>query len=348
MPDDTTAVDDIVSALTVEEKLRLVHGAVDPDGTATGYVPGVERLDVPEFRLADGPLGIRVPGRSSTAFPASISLAATFDVDLARRQGVALGREAKAHGQDAVLGPGLNIIRTPHCGRNFEYFSEDPLLSGAFAAAVVGGIQAEDVVATPKHYVANNQESGRTTVSAAVSERTLREIYLPGFRAAVEAGAGSVMTSYNRVNGTHTSDHHHLVTEILKDEWEFDGYVVSDWFGTESTVGAANAGLDLEMPGISQEELRTAFGIEDSLDFEEHDGMPDATETGLFAGPLGEAVENGDVPEDRLDDMVARLLRQMKRIGLFGDEERDGRTRYAVTPTSRRVNRPPRVGSADE
>lgn len=324
MPVDTTAVDDIVSALTMEEKLRLVHGAVDPDGTATGYVPGVERLGVPEFRLADGPLGVRVPGRSSTAFPASISLAATFDVDLARRQGVALGREAKAHGQDAVLGPGLNIIRTPHCGRNFEYFSEDPLLSGAFAAAVVEGTQAEDVVATPKHYVANNQETGRTTVSAAVSERTLRELYLPGFRAAVEAGAGAVMTSYNRVNGTHTSDHHHLVTEILKDEWEFDGYVVSDWFGTESTVGAANAGLDLEMPGISQEELRTAFGIEDSLDFEDHDGMPNATETGLFAGPLGEAVENGDVPEGRLDDMVARLLRQLKRIGLFDDEEREG------------------------
>ncbi|WP_231188086.1 glycoside hydrolase family 3 C-terminal domain-containing protein [Haladaptatus sp. DYF46] len=334
MPDDTTAVDDIVAALTLEEKLGLVHGAVDPEETATGYVPGVERLGVPEFRLVDGPLGVRVPGRSSTAFPASISLAATFDADLARRQGVALGREAKAHGQDAVLGPGLNIIRTPHCGRNFEYFSEDPLLSGAFAAAVVEGIQAEDVVATPKHYVANNQETGRTTVSAAVSERTLRELYLPGFRAAVDAGAGSVMTSYNRVDGTHMSDHHHLVTEVLKDEWGFDGYVVSDWFGTESTVGAANAGLDLEMPGISQEELRTAFGIEDSLDFEDHDGMPDATETGLFAEPLGEAVENGDVHEGRLDDMVARLLRQMKRIGLFDDEEREGEL---DTPSHRRL-----------
>ncbi|GAA0238343.1 hypothetical protein GCM10009000_062340 [Halobacterium noricense] len=189
---------------------------------------------------------------------------------------------------------------------------------------MVEGLHSENVIATPKHYVANNQETNRAIVSAEVSTRALRELYLPGFRVAVDAGTGSVMTSYNRVNGTHMSEHHHLLTEILKDEWGFDGYVVSDWFGTENTVEAAVGGLDLEMPGISQEELRSAFGIEDSLDFEDHDGMPDATKTGLFAEPLGEAIERSDVPKKRLDNMVARILTQMNRIGLFDDDSRDG------------------------
>lgn len=313
-------VDRLVDELALEEKLRLVHGAEDPDGTATGYVPGVERLDVPPFRLVDGPLGVRAEGERSTAFPASLALAATFDPDLAREQGAAMAREARAHGQDALLAPGMNLLRVPNCGRNFEYLSEDPQLAARFAGEFVAGIEDEDVVATAKHYAANNQEVNRTEVSAEVGERALRECYLPAFRAAVEAGAGSVMTAYNRVNGTHMSDHRRLLTDVLKDEWGFDGYVVSDWYGVESTVGAANAGLDLEMPGVPV----SAPEGEEEIDMGSIDGIPDGTKAGLFGDPLAEAVESGEVPEERLDDMVRRVLGTMARTGVLDGERDDG------------------------
>jgi beta-glucosidase len=328
--DHSDRIADLVESLTRAEKLELVHGAPDPDGTATGYLPGVDRLGVPELKLADGPLGVRTPGQAATAFPASVALAATFDDELGRQQGAAIGREANARDQDVLLGPGLNLIRVPHCGRNFEYFSEDPVLTGAFAAAVVEGLQSEDVVATPKHFVANNQETRRTRVSAEVDERALRECYLPGFRAAADAGAGAMMTSYNCVNGTHVSDHRRLLTEILKDEWGFEGFVMSDWFGTESTVGAATAGLDLEMPGITGEEMMEAFGMPDQelsdIDFGNADALPtpETAGTRLFAEPLDDAIDAGDVPEERLDDMVARVLGQMERFGVLDGERKEG------------------------
>ncbi|SFS08754.1 beta-glucosidase [Halomicrobium zhouii] len=328
--DHSDRIVDLVESLTRAEKLALVHGAPDPDGTATGYLPGVDRLGVPELKLADGPLGVRTPGQAATAFPASIALAATFDDDLARRQGAAIGREANARGQDVLLGPGLNLIRVPHCGRNFEYFSEDPVLTGSFAGAVVEGLQSEDVVATPKHFVANNQETRRTRVSADVSERALRECYLPGFRAAVDAGAGAIMTAYNQINGTHASEHHRLLTEVLKGEWGFEGFVMSDWFGTETTVGAANAGLDLEMPGITSEEMMESFDMPDlelsDIDFGNADALPtpETAGTRMFAEPLDEAIDAGDVPEARLDDMVARILGQMERFGVLDDERNEG------------------------
>ncbi|NHN57872.1 MULTISPECIES: beta-glucosidase [Halorussus] len=338
MADTTDRVERLVDELTRDEKLRLVRGATDPAGTATGYLPGVDRLDVPEFRLVDGPLGVRAEGERATAFPASLALAATFDPDLAREQGAAMAREAKAHDQDALLAPGTNLVRVPHCGRNFEYFSEDPRLAAGVTAGVVEGIQDEDVIATVKHYVANNQEHHRTEVSAEIDERTLRELYLPAFRAAVEAGVGSVMTAYNRVNGTHVSDHRRLVTDVLKEEWGFDGYVVSDWYGVESTVGAATAGLDVEMPGVSVAELEgapDAAGDADAdadhvpddapdADLDSIDGVPNPTKAGLFGEPLSEAVDEGTVPAERLDDMVARVLGQMERIGLLDGDRDDG------------------------
>ena len=332
-PDRSARVDRLVGELTREEKLRFVRGAVDPRGTATGYVPGVERLGIPEFRLVDGPLGVRAEGERATAFPASLALAATFDPSLAREQGAAMAREATAHGQDALLAPGVNLIRVPHCGRNFEYFSEDPHLAARLAAGVVDGIQGEDVVATVKHYVANNQERNRTEVSAAVDERTLRELYLPAFRAAVEAGVGSVMTAYNRVNGTHMSDHRRLVTDVLKGEWGFDGYVVSDWYGLETTVGAANAGLDLEMPGVTSRELHGPTADEEGegdgdgdadVDWSSLDGVPDGTHAGLFGEPLAAAIDDGAVPASRLDDMVARLLGAMERTGHLDGDRGEG------------------------
>ncbi|WP_336358147.1 beta-glucosidase family protein [Haloarcula sp. CGMCC 1.6347] len=307
----------VLARLSREQKLALVRGATDPEGTATGYISGVEAAGIPPFRLVDGPLGIRAEGQCATAFPASIATAATFDPDLARRQGAAMGREAVALGQDALLAPGVNIIRVPHCGRNFEYLSEDPVHAGVVGAGLIDGIQSADVVATVKHFVANNQETHRTTVSAEVDERTLRELYLPPFRAAVDAGVGSVMTAYNRVNGTHMSDHERLVGDVLKGEWGFDGYVVSDWYGLESTVGAANAGMDLEMPGVAAPgaaeaaDSDTADGDEE---FEWPDGIPDATRAGLFGDPLADAIDGGEVTAGRLDDMVRRILGQMDRF----------------------------------
>ncbi|MFC6864893.1 beta-glucosidase [Halomicroarcula sp. GCM10025817] len=316
---DTDGVEALVQALTPAEKRSLVHGAVDPEGTATGYLPGVGRLGIPPIRLVDGPLGIRAEGERATAFPASLATAATFDPDLAREQGAAMAREATALNQDALLAPGVNVVRVPHCGRNFEYLSEDPVLASSVGSALVSGIESEDVVATVKHYVANNQETHRTSVSADVDERTLRELYLPPFRAAVEAGAGSVMTAYNRVNGTHMSDHGRLVGDVLKGEWDFSGYVVSDWYGLETTVGAANAGLDLEMPGVPAENEDA-----DLEAFEWPDGIPDATHAGLFGDPLAAAIEAGEVPAERLDDMVRRVLEQFARTGHLDGERGEG------------------------
>lgn len=315
-----TTTDDPVEAtlerLSRQQKLSLVRGAPDPEGTATGYLPGVDSVGVPPFRLVDGPLGIRAEGERATAFPASIATAAAFDTDLARRQGAAMAREATALGQDALLAPGVNIIRVPHCGRNFEYLSEDPVASGDIGAALVSGVESEGVVATVKHFVANNQETRRTSVSAEVDERTLRELYLPPFRAAVDAGVGSVMTAYNRVNGTHMSDHEYLVGDVLKGEWRFSGYTVSDWYGLETAVGAANAGLDVEMPGVSMEVWGGDGDGDGELDdFEWPDGIPDGTHAGLFGEPLAEAIDAGEVPPERLDDMVRRVLGQLARFG---------------------------------
>ncbi|NKE37064.1 glycosyl hydrolase [Natronococcus sp. JC468] len=328
----------LVGELALEKKVRLTHGANDPEGRATGYVAGVDRLGIPPLRMADGPLGVRIPNESATAFPAPMALAATFDADLASEHGEALGRETRGKGQDVLLAPGANLVRVPHNGRNFEYFAEDPVLSASLAGAVVAGIQSQDVVATPKHYVANSQETARAAVDAEIDERALRELYLPSFRSAVEAGAGSIMTAYNDVNGTRMSDHERLLRDVLKGEWGFEGYVVSDWFGTEGAAAAANGGLDLEMPGITMAEMQSAMAGDDAdaadgngdeageLPDAIADGMPDHESCERFADSLAEAVESGAVSEDRLDDMVARVLREMDRVGLLegGDDRADG------------------------
>ena len=183
------------------------------------------------------------------AFPPQSALASSFDPGLVRRIGEALGAEARAQGVQVVLGPGINIKRSPLCGRNFEYFSEDPLVSGVLAAALVQGLQAQGVGASVKHFAANNQETDRARVSADVDERTLREIYLPAFeRVVTEASPWTVMCSYNKVNGTYASQNSWLLTEVLRDEWGFDGLVVSDWGAVHDRVAALAAGLDLEMP----------------------------------------------------------------------------------------------------
>lgn len=222
----------------------------------TQPVPGL-----PSVMVSDGPHGLRaqpdggenlglLASEPATCFPPAVTLASSWDEDLIREVGAAVGAEARAAGVAVVLGPGMNIKRHPRCGRNFEYFSEDPLLTGRLATAIAVGIQSAGVGACLKHFAVNNQESHRLVVDAVVDERTLREIYLAGFEYAVKtARPWTVMTSYNLVNGTYASDHRRLLTEILRDEWGFDGLVMSDWSATNDRVAGVLAGMDLEMPG---------------------------------------------------------------------------------------------------
>ena len=327
----------LLDELTIEEKLRLIRGGPDPEGVATGYVSPIERLEIPALRLVDGPLGVRPEDGSATGFPASISLAASWNPPLARAVSAAISREARAYGQNVLLAPGINIARVPQGGRNFEYYGEDPFLASRLAVEYVYGVQSEGVMATIKHYVANNQETDRYDVSAVVGERALRELYFPAFRAAIEeANVAAVMTAYNRVNGVHMSDHRRLLTEVLKHEWDFSGFVVSDWWGTESAVGAARAGLDLEMPGVPFEELPAAEALPEAIDpagIEFPATLPNMHEGGLFGDPLRDALVDGAVSESgsegSIDEKVRRILRTMDRFGLLdgdeaGNERSDG------------------------
>ena len=252
--------------LTVAEQIVLTTGA-DYWSTASFPAAGLRSL-----RLADGPHGLRIQddenpdhlglGRSlpATCFPPAVALASSWDPALVREVGQALGREARSHGVDVVLGPGMNIKRSPLCGRNFEYFSEDPLLSGLLAAAMVDGLQSEGVAACLKHFAANNQETDRQRVSADIDERTLREIYLRNFQIAIrEANPWSVMSAYNKINGVYASENRWLLTDLLRGEWDYDGVVVSDWGAVHDPVEAVEAGTDLRMPGRPEDDrLRVA------------------------------------------------------------------------------------------
>ncbi|WP_338811323.1 glycoside hydrolase family 3 C-terminal domain-containing protein (plasmid) [Agrobacterium leguminum] len=250
-----------------EEALSLATGA-DYWTTIDATHNGIRSL-----RFADGPHGLRVQddenpdhlgiGRSlpATCFPPAVTLASSWDDQLVHEIGVALGREARAMGVDVVLGPGLNLKRSPLCGRNFEYYSEDPYLGGVLAAAIVNGMQSQGVGACLKHFAVNNQETDRLRVSANVDERTLREIYLRTFEIAVRRSQPwAIMSSYNRINGVHAAQNEWLLTTVLRDEWGFDGIVVSDWGGVRDPVASVNAGLDLRMPGRQQDDrLKKAY-----------------------------------------------------------------------------------------
>src|SRR5690242_20202860 len=231
----------LASQLTLEESIDMLGGI----GFATHGVP---RLGIPPFNMSDGPSGVRSPG-PSTAYAAGIGLAATWDPDLAQEVGRQLGRDARARGSRYLLGPGVNIYRAPTNGRNFEYFGEDPWLGARIAVGYIRGVQEVGVSATVKHFVANNSEYARHTSDSRVEERALREIYLPIFEAAVkEAHVGAVMSSYNLTNGEHMSANEYLTSHVLKDQWRFDGVLMSDWGGTYDGVAAARARQDLEMP----------------------------------------------------------------------------------------------------
>ena len=250
----------LIGQMTLEEKAALCTGA-----SAWTTTP-IERLSLPAMLVSDGPHGVRrvpdihsIGGKSlpATAFPTASALASTWNMDLIYEMGQALGEESVALNVDVLLGPGNNMKRTPLCGRNFEYFSEDPFLSGELAASLINGIQSKGVGTSLKHFAANNQEFQRFMISAEVDERTLREIYLPAFETAVKkAKPWTVMCAYNKLNGTYCSEHHELLTDILKNEWGFEGLVVSDWGAVHDRVAALKAGLDWQMPGPSERDVQ--------------------------------------------------------------------------------------------
>ena len=282
----------LVERMTLDEKISLVHGTGFITGNGyTGFTPAIPRLGIPAFFLADGPNGVGNGATGVTAFPAAINNASTWDTRLLRRYGAVLGAEHAGKGNDVALAPTMNILRVPGWGRAFETFSEDPELAGDVGASEIRGIQSQGVIADAKHFAANNQETDRLTVDAVVDERTLREIYTAQFEKAVkDGGVRSVMCAYNQVNGAYACENPHLLTDILKRDWGFRGFVVSDWFANHSTVESANAGLDLEMPGGD-----TIFGSPAPV--------PES-----FGEKLKAAVQSGQVPEARLDDMVRRIL----------------------------------------
>lgn len=258
------AYEDIISRMTLEEKCALLQGA-----SAFGSF-AIPSLGVPELQFSDGPHGMRHQDPTianhlgiggslpATCFPTAATVAQSWDPTLGEELGEALGEEAACQGVGCVLGPGLNIKRSPLTGRNFEYFSEDPVLAGKMAAAYVRGIQSQGVAACPKHYAANSQETRRQASDSIMDERTLRELYLPGFETVVrESDPWSIMTSYNLVNGTYANESEHLLRELLRDEWGFDGAVVSDWGGSNDHVAGVAAGSDFQMPAPGLDEART-------------------------------------------------------------------------------------------
>ncbi len=282
-------VDSILSQMTLEEKIDYIGGFKG------FYIRAIPRLGVPEIKLTDGPVGTHKDGRS-TAYPAGVLTASTWNRQLVYELGKQLGRDSRARAVHVLLGPGVNILRAPMCGRNFEYFTEDPYLNAETACAYVNGLQDQGVVATLKHFAANNQEWDRNNVSSDIDERTLHEIYLPVFKAAIQkAKAGSVMDSYNPVNGVHATQNGYLNNKVLRDMWGFDGVVMSDWSATYDGVEAANGGLDLEMP-------RAKCMNRDVL-------IP--------------AIEQGLVSEDVIDEKVRRILHMIVANGFMENEQHD-------------------------
>ena len=279
-----TKINDLIKKLTLEEKAALCTGA-SPWTTTP-----VERLGLPEMTVSDGPHGVRrvadvndwIAGSlPATCFPTASCMASTWDVNLIRTIGQAIAEECIALKVDVVLGPGVNMKRTPLGGRNFEYYSEDPYLAGQMAASFIAGVQSKGVGTSLKHYAANNQESQRMTINAKVDERTLREIYLAAFETAVKkAKPWTVMCAYNKLNGTYGSENHRLLVDILKDEWGFEGLVVSDWGAVHDRVASMKGGLDLEMPGPRARRVKAVV----------------------------EAVRSGVLDESMLDESVRRIL----------------------------------------
>lgn len=297
----------LAAELTLEEKIGMIHGE------ALFHTKAVKRLGIPELRMSDGPMGVRnefpddswAPiGNSDdyvTYLPCNSALAATWNRRLAQEAGQVLGEEARGRGKDVILAPGINVQRSPLCGRNFEYMSEDPYLISEMAVPLIKGIQESDVAACVKHFAVNNQETERLQVNAELSERALREIYLPAFEAAVLKGhTYSIMGAYNKLRGEHCSQSKALLNDLLEKEWGYDGTVISDWGAVHDTREAAEANIDIEMAVTSN--------------FDEY----------FMAQPLKEAVEKGEIEEELIDRKVVRILRMMDRLHMLHGERKAG------------------------
>ena len=310
--DETKPVDerieDALSRMTLEEKIAMCHAQ------SKFSTPGCPRLGIPEIWMSDGPHGVRMEfvwddwqhahwtNDSCTAYPALTCLAATFNPELSYRYGKALGEEARFRRKDIILGPGVNIYRTPLSGRNFEYMGEDPYLSSVMVVPYIRGVQENGVAACVKHFVLNNQEKWRDTINVVVSERALNEIYLPAFKAAVtEGGVWAVMGSYNKYKGEYCSHNDTLINEILKKEWAFDGVMLTDWGSAHNTNEAALNGLDLEM-GTWTNGL--TWGISSAYD------------KYFLAKPFLEKIKSGELPESLLDEKIRRILRLCFRTNM--------------------------------
>jgi len=300
----------LLSKMTQEEKVELIGGI------NTFYTQPIARLGIPSLKMSDGPMGVHDYGLT-TAYPAGIALAATWDVDLAQRVGAMMGKDARARGVHFILAPGMNIYRAPMNGRNFEYFGEDPFLASRIAVSMIRGIQSQRVIATAKHFAGNNAEYGRMEVSSDIDERTLREIYLPAFEASVrEAKVGAVMDAYNLVNGIYMTQNERLNNEILKGEWGFDGILMSDWESTHDGIAAANGGLDLEMPSGAFMNKRTLLpALKDGR-------VSTATIEGKVRRILRKGIEFGFFDQQQADPGIPLLNQEGRQVAL--EEAREG------------------------
>ncbi|HXJ11191.1 MAG TPA: glycoside hydrolase family 3 C-terminal domain-containing protein [Candidatus Limnocylindrales bacterium] len=282
-------VETLLGKLTLDEKIVLLGGVND------FFTQPIPRVGIPSLKMSDGPMGVHDYG-PTTAYPAGIALAASWDEELAKRVGISMGKDARARGVHIILAPGMNIYRSPLNGRNFEYFGEDPFLASRMAVGVIEGIQSQGVVATAKHFIANNSEYGRMDHSSDMDERTMREIYLPAFEASIkEAKVGAVMDAYNLVNGVHMTQNGLLNETIARKEWGFRGIMMSDWEATHDGIGAANNGLDLEMPSAAH----------------------------VNAKALLPALQRGDVTLATIDEKIRRILRTAIQFGFLDRPQLD-------------------------
>jgi len=300
-----TKIDSLISQMTIEEKIGMLHG------NSMFTTAGVERLGIPELKMADGPLGVReeisrdswapagLDDDFATYYPAGGGLSATWNTDLAYLFGNSVGQEMRARGKDMLLSPAINIIRSPLGGRTYEYFTEDPFLNKKISVPLIVGLQDNDVMACVKHFAVNNQETNRGTVDVQVDERSLREIYLPAYKAAVmEANAYSLMGAYNKFRGDYLCENDYMLNKILRDEWGFKGIVVSDWAAVHSTVKSLENGLDIEM------------------------GTPKPFNEFFLADALIEAAKEGEISEEEINKHVKRILRVLFQVKAIDGEGR--------------------------
>ena len=317
---DETRIEELISQLTLEEKIDMIHGeGIFQSG-------GVPRLGIPPLKMSDGPMGVRKEFAMDSWFnvgttddlvsylPSNTALASTWNRELAYQTGMVLGAEARGRGKDVILAPGINIKRSPLCGRNFEYMSEDPRLVEEMVVPLIRGIQENDVAACVKHLAANNQETDRLEVDTYLDERTLREIYFPGFKAAIDKGeTHTIMGAYNKLFGEQCSQSRYLLTEILRDEWGYDGAAISDWGGVHDTKEAAESGLDIEMSV--------------QANFDDY----------YMAKPLLRAIQKGEIKEEYIDKKVRNILRTMLRLNMLGEDRKNRKAGTYNAPQHRQA-----------